>query len=391
VEINKRTSHGRGEYEIAGSVDGLSTGSLIGKSLVIETRSRFGLLTTGIVLRTQGGKPRLRRASNSGIHIQRQIEALLLMPKSIRGEGQLVGGQPIVIADRYVLRRVEVTSAAVYDDNVLIQLGGIDCINDSGTEQIDFPDRVQNILHLYEHADELPSAIAVALKAHGDYIIANHSVTARTEALVAQVISATAEVAEDSDTPLLAGEDPVPLLLDLLSSKPSVEIPSVDQIDPTDIEFRRRVADRWRLQKDRGPTANKFRREVRKAYDSTCLFCGLRLPTSDRVRVPGVDAAHIVPWSAYEADVVGNGLCLCKLHHWAFDQYLLALKYDPVNGYSIAVTETAQQAFADAQNTLDSLNAVSGAIALSRLPSNPDDWPKPEMLKKLYEDMGIDL
>jgi putative restriction endonuclease len=391
VEIHKRSSHGRGEYELAGAVSGLSTSDLLDLSLVIDTESSLGTIETGVVVRSQGGKPRLRLTGQNGIHIQRQIEALLLMPKSTRDETQLVGGQPVVLADRYVLRRVAVVDAQINGSIATLKLGAIDCINDSGTHQIDFKNRIRDILRLYDNAMEFPIAVSSALSQHKHQVTATHSVGKSTEVLVKEIIRAAEEAARDSDAALIVGEDPVPLLLDLLRSKPTIEIPPISEIDPTDIEIRRRVADRWRMQKDRGPASAKFRREVRLAYRSTCLFCGLCLPTSETVRLPGVDAAHIVPWSQFDADMVSNGLCLCKLHHWAFDQYLLAIKHDAFSGYEIVVTQIARVAFASEPSVIASLQAVSGPINIGRLPDNPADWPRPQFLSQLYEDLRVDL
>ena len=391
MDIQKRSSSGRGEYELAGSVGNIATSGLIDKPLILDTESDLGQLSTGIWAKSQGGKPRLRMIERGkGIHIHRQIEALLLMPQSIRDESLLLGGQPVVLAGRYVLQRVDVPSVRLLDGKAVLQLGAIDCNNDSLTSQIDFPDRIRSILILYAGADELPPRVANALRAHQADILSNHCVSASTEKIVAEVIAATEEAAKESDVVLIQGEDPLPLLLDLLRSQPTVEIPSMSEIDPADLVMRRRVADRWRLQKDRGPASTKFRSAVRRAYKSTCLFCGLRL-VSDDVRVPGIDAAHIAAWAHYEADVVSNGICLCKLHHWAFDQYLLAIKFDRVKGYSIVLTKLALGAFAGDEAVLKNLGSVAGPIAVSRLPADTNDWPRPQFLAQLYEDMGIDV
>lgn len=390
MKIHKRSSNGRGEYELAGAVDGYSTTMLLEKQLVIDAGAELGEIPTNIALKKQGGKPRLRRLSNTGIHIQRQLEALLLMPKSIREESQLLGGQPVIIAERYILSSVEIKSVLVLDDQAIIKLGGIDCVNDSVTQEIDFSKRISQIMHLYQKVESLPPRVAQALRAHRANIQAGGVVSSVTERLVLDVIRATEEAAKDSDAVLIPGEDPVPLLLDMLRSQPMVEAPPLDEIDPADIEIRRRVADRWRLQKDRGPASTQFRRDVRRAYDSSCLFCGLKLPTSESVRIAGVDAAHIIPWSQYEADVVVNGLCLCKLHHWAFDQYLLALRFDGA-GYEIVITELAKIAFANSPVVMQSFEAVAGPIPLTRLPADKSEWPSPKLLGQLYEDVRVDF
>lgn len=391
MDIQKRSSAGRGEYEFAGSVNGVSTSDVIEKQIMLDTQSSFGQLSTGVWAKVQGGKPRLRMIEKGkGIHLHRQIEALLLMPQSIRAESQLLGGQPVVLAGRYLLQRVGISSATLDGESVVLQLGAIDCTNDSLTHSIDFGKRIKNILRLYAGADELPPRVAIALKAHQANVVATHRVSGSTERIVAEIIEATEEAAKESDVVLINGEDPVPLLLDLLRSQPTIEIPPVSEIDPADLVMRRRVADRWRMQKDRGPASTKFRSAVRTAYKSTCLFCGLRL-VSDEVRVPGIDAAHIAAWAHYDADVVSNGICLCKLHHWAFDQYLLALKLDAKNEYSIVVTKLAYEAFKDEEAVLKSLEAVAGPISLDRLPENPNDWPRAQFINQLYEDMGVDI
>ncbi len=40
-----------------------------------------------------------------------------------------------------------------------------------------------------------------------------------------------------------------------------------------------------------------------------------------------VDAAHIIPWSVSHNDDPRNGLSLCKLCHWSFDEGLLGVSH----------------------------------------------------------------
>lgn len=69
-----------------------------------------------------------------------------------------------------------------------------------------------------------------------------------------------------------------------------------------------------------------FRRAVVVAYNHRCACCGLRIVT------PGghtaVEAAHIVPWHKTRNDHPTNGLALCRLCHWSFDEGLMSVAVD---------------------------------------------------------------
>jgi putative restriction endonuclease len=63
-----------------------------------------------------------------------------------------------------------------------------------------------------------------------------------------------------------------------------------------------------------------FRRAVVRVYNHRCAFCGVRMLTVDGHSA--VDAAHIVPWSVSHNDDPRNGMALCRLCHWTFDEGL---------------------------------------------------------------------
>lgn len=75
-----------------------------------------------------------------------------------------------------------------------------------------------------------------------------------------------------------------------------------------------------------------FRRVVVEAYQHTCAICHVRLVTPEGRTA--VAAAHIVPWSHSHNDDPRNGMALCGLHHWAFDQGLVAVSRE----YTIQVS-----------------------------------------------------
>jgi putative restriction endonuclease len=83
------------------------------------------------------------------------------------------------------------------------------------------------------------------------------------------------------------------------------------------------------------------RRIVIKAYDHRCAICGVRIITPEQHTV--VDAAHIVPWSRSKNDDIRNGMALCKLCHWAFDEGMMGVSdnYEVITSRQISVNPNA--------------------------------------------------
>lgn len=69
-----------------------------------------------------------------------------------------------------------------------------------------------------------------------------------------------------------------------------------------------------------------FRRAIVSAYNHRCALCGIRMVTPDGHTV--VDAAHIVPWSESHNDEITNGMALCRLCHWTFDEGMIGVGND---------------------------------------------------------------
>ncbi|MEL7452199.1 MAG: HNH endonuclease [Pseudomonadota bacterium] len=70
----------------------------------------------------------------------------------------------------------------------------------------------------------------------------------------------------------------------------------------------------------------KFRQNIRRAYDRTCAFTGLRL-INGKGR-PEIEAAHIVPVENGGNDWIRNGIALSGTVHWMFDRGMLSLADD---------------------------------------------------------------
>lgn len=111
-----------------------------------------------------------------------------------------------------------------------------------------------------------------------------------------------------------------------------------------------------------------FREKVLEAYRSQCAFCRLKHREL-------LDASHIIPDNVVNSrPTVDNGMALCKLHHAAFDSFILGVTPD----YTIIVRE-------DILEVIDGPILKHGLQKLHEtkiiLPSRKSDWPSQESLE----------
>jgi putative restriction endonuclease len=111
-----------------------------------------------------------------------------------------------------------------------------------------------------------------------------------------------------------------------------------------------------------------FRRIVVKAYDHRCALCGVRIITSEQHTV--VDAAHIIPWCRSQNDDIRNGMALCKLCHWAFDEGMMGVS----ESYAVI---TSRQIDTD-PNVPGFLLTLSGCSIIP--PADRELWPAQQYL-----------
>ena len=79
-----------------------------------------------------------------------------------------------------------------------------------------------------------------------------------------------------------------------------------------------------------------FRKAIVSLYEHRCALCGIRMLTPDGHTV--VEAAHIKPWSEGHDDRPTNGLALCRLCHWSFDEGLMSVGVE----YEVLVSKRVQ-------------------------------------------------
>lgn len=111
-----------------------------------------------------------------------------------------------------------------------------------------------------------------------------------------------------------------------------------------------------------------FRRIVVASYDRACAMCGIRIVTPEGRTA--VAAAHIVPWSVSHNDDPRNGMALCGLHHWTFDQGITSID----RNYHIAVSSIIPQ-----DDTAAGLLLSLAKQPLYR-PEDYERWPAEEAL-----------
>jgi len=70
----------------------------------------------------------------------------------------------------------------------------------------------------------------------------------------------------------------------------------------------------------------QFAKAVKSDYAYSCAVCGKSRRTRDGN--PEVEAAHIYPISKNGSNDFRNGLSLCKIHHWAFENGLFSVTDD---------------------------------------------------------------
>lgn len=140
-----------------------------------------------------------------------------------------------------------------------------------------------------------------------------------------------------------------------------------DPLSPTDAE--RRYAERIVKQRLHQP---EFRGRVILAYEKRCAICSLR-------HADLLDAAHIVgDGQPLGQPVVRNGLCLCKIHHAAYDRDLLGISPD-------CVVRINDELLAEVDGPMlrHGLQDMHGSKL--ETPKQANDRPDPERLAVRYE------
>ena len=391
-ELNLR--QGRGEYEWAGlQVGDPSREDLVNRRILLRLEDAV-LLDTACEFEYAQGKWRTRIASDSRserfMYPIYHVAVALMMPCPTRTYANVGPGLPVLRTDEYFLE--DIISAAVLltgTNAAEFAVQTIRIANQSVTgEDIDAAERFASVRRIWADGARLPQEIATLIEQHERLVTGGDQVAIDGRGLVRRIQTATAEASRDLDVDWTTPRtDPVPTLLEMLGmgrhDRPPIPI---EEIAPEHPEIRRReIARQRRSASVQGRESARFRRRVRDAYRSACIICGLCFPRFWEDGKAGVDAAHILPDSEFGANQLSNGVCLCKLHRWAFDEGLVEIVHDAASGYAIAIPQEAEARASSQGFDLSFLSAHVGPIPVERLPDSPQAHPNPDCLRHLRD------
>lgn len=388
MRLALRTSGGRGEYELAGSHDSIRVHDAFDRQLILELLPGTRFPTNNFVRHKQG-KARIRLLTPvADAHAYLIIAALLLLPKPKREINATPSGKLQIYKDNFSVTAITFDVVELTAHELVFAPTQIILSNSSfDSVRVDVIERLRIVMGCWEAANTQKSALAQKLLEHRD-------------AVSAQDVKALLHAAATIRLATIEPDDP------LRHATQTLGLPNLDElmwlgVHATETEeamglgeenleelteaARNRIKT-WRQYAMRGAAGARFSREVRTAYDHTCLFSGMRLPKTSATGSSGVDAAHILPWARYDLNAVRNGLCLSKICHWAFDAGILQLEFDPgLSRYELKLSNPAALAASEGILKLGELESIQGIVSSSLLPKDKANWPDPSFLNVYNE------
>ena len=385
MNIALRPSGGRGEYELAGRQGELHVHDLFGLAMFIEILPGVSINAYSNCVQ-KDGKPRIRLTQPArNAHPSSLIAAAMMLPKP-RREKHETHGVKLLRWEQFVVQtvRIDVVQRA---GGVLVCPLTVRLENSDGARlDISFAERMARVVRVWTAASTPPGVLSDAVRAHAAAFTSSNSTQAQLVGSFSALHAALNK--PDGDMlPLLEahfglGALNAPSVGDISAEVGDEDFVEEVHVDPAEARVER--VRRWRLAAVRGNSASAFRRKVREAYDSRCMFTGQRLPRTEATSTPGVDAAHILPWSRFDLDATKNGVCLNKQCHWAFDEGLLRLSFDDTdNAYIVSIPHPVRLAAQAAQFDIEPFDTIAGRVAEGRLPANRALWPSKQYLDEL--------
>ncbi len=383
MRIALRPSGGRGDYELAGSYNGIAASELLGKNMFFQITPNLIVDGKARTFRLSG-KTRIR--PENGKHAYVVLGSILLLPPPRRELIKTSERLNELISGQYTLFAIDVEIISTDSQSVTFVPTNLWAKNQGGVLKIDFSERMAVISSIWAEAATTQSPLSNVLTEHFKSVIASDHFSIQKYALIIQKLINTdkdvvfyifreLDFSENFDTSI-AGV-----------SENSTDLEIEDTVISPEISLRDRIR-KWRMQTIRGSGARDFSMQVRQAYDYRCLFSGERFPKIEPLSSAGVDGAHILPWSTHQLNSVVNGICLCKQCHWAFDNGLLKMEFiSNINEYKLSIPTSIENIALKENFDLDFFKRNIGLIDKSRLPREFSLWPSPKYINELNKIM----
>lgn len=378
MRIALRTSGGRGEYELTGEDAGVAASDLFNRRLHFQISPELTIDGRQRALRVQG-KPRIR-LEDGGRHAYRVLADVLLLPVPIRELRQTADG-PDFFRDRgYSMTDIDVDLAAA-NGTADLRPKRLWLTNAEGlVRSVDFPERMAAVQALWAAARDEGGRLARLVAAHEAAVEGgDHAVIGTAATAIRGEFGTGTDVLPLVAAGLGVGMDEPPTDGGLVEEVPEE---GAEETDPE--EAIREVIAKWRKQAVRDAAGRRFAEAVKAAYDFTCVICGHRYPKLDGSASAGVDGAHILPYRRYDLNDVINGLCLCKICHWAFDNAVIRIDFRrTARQYVLSVPRSVRDDARANGFDLTYFQQYEGPIARARLPRAEALWPSPTYLAEL--------
>jgi HNH endonuclease len=379
MRIALRTGGGRGVYELAGHQGDLTASSLFGHEISYELTPDL-IIPGRCMAALRQGKPRIaldEGTKSRTTHLYRLLSAVLLLPKPKR-EFKTTHGDELLRFESYSMTAIKVDVAGIDGKNVVLRPTDLLLENaDDRQSEVEFTGRMARMIRLWDVAANLDTPLADLVRRLADSVKESDPDYKKIEHCAKEIFAA---LQTDGDALPLAEKqlgtselEQAPVALSKqFAHKP--EFGLKDDISPHEALIQRVKV--WRQQVQRGSAGRKFSKDVSDAYQYRCLFSGQRLPRLEITDSPGVDSAHILPWSTHDLNSVRNGICLNKQCHWAFDQGILRLDFDASsNTYLVSVPARVKQAASRVSFDIAHFESMAGPIPKGRLPKASSIWP----------------
>jgi hypothetical protein len=352
-------------------------------------------LTPGIIIPGRSvaalrqGKPRItldNTARDKTTHLYSLLSAVLLMPKPKR-ELKTTHGEELLQFEAYSMTAIKVDVAGLDAGSVILRPTDLLLENaDDRQAEVEFTQRMARVLRLWDAAMKQESPLAEMVRKWAEAVKApdpNYKTIERCAQEISDALHTTGDalpIAEEQLGVSQTEQQPDPFGPAQSASQAGFGLE--DDASPQEALVQRVKV--WRQQAERGSSGRKFSREVADAYEYRCIFSGQRMPRLEITDSPGVDSAHILPWSTHDLNSVRNGLCLNKQCHWAFDQGILRLAFDPrSNTYVVSLPRDVRRVASSASFDLEYFESMTGPIPKRRLPKDNALWPSPVYIAEL--------